>query len=99
MANTSKRQPPPIGTSAVKYRLRHDRRGYFVNNLHSLAATGPIVVVEIGPERKKYYIHRALLVHHSEYFRKALHGSWQEAEKGVVALDDVELTVCKLKYM
>ncbi|KAJ4333155.1 hypothetical protein N0V95_009494 [Ascochyta clinopodiicola] len=49
-----------------------------------------IVVVEIGHDRKKYYLHKALVVFHSEYFRKALQGPWKEAEEGLVRLDDVE---------
>ncbi|KAJ8111028.1 hypothetical protein OPT61_g6273 [Boeremia exigua] len=48
-----------------------------------------MVTVEIGPDRKKYCLHKALVTHHSEYFRKALHGPWVEAQEGVVKLDDV----------
>jgi len=33
-------------------------------------------------------------VHHSEYFRKALSGSWKEAEENVVTLKDVEPATC-----
>jgi hypothetical protein len=54
-----------------------------------------VVVVEIGAERKKYHVHKALLVHHSEYFAKALNGSWKEAGEGVVKLEDVEPAVCE----
>ncbi|KAF1834986.1 hypothetical protein BDW02DRAFT_620594, partial [Decorospora gaudefroyi] len=37
-----------------------------------------------------YHIHKALLVHHSEYFRKALTGPSKGAQEGVVNLEDVE---------
>lgn len=53
------------------------------------------VAVEVGPERAKYYIHKGLLVEHSEYFQKALSGSWKEAEEKSVCLDDVECSTCK----
>ncbi|KAF2625438.1 hypothetical protein BU25DRAFT_473406 [Macroventuria anomochaeta] len=48
-------------------------------------------VVEIGPECKKHYIHKAFLVFHSEYFRKALQDPWKEARDAVVLLHDVGL--------
>jgi hypothetical protein len=38
------------------------------------ASTRGIVVVEIGSDKIKYHVYKALLVHHSEYFRKALNG-------------------------
>ena len=60
----------------------------------SIAATGSIVIVEIGPEAKKYNVHKALLMHHSQFFKKALTGSWKEAQQGVVRLDDVETEPC-----
>ncbi|KAF9693671.1 hypothetical protein EKO04_008458 [Ascochyta lentis] len=49
-----------------------------------------VVIVEVGPAHKKYYLHKALVVFHSEYFRKALQGSWKEAKEGIVRLEDVE---------
>ncbi|KAJ8114701.1 hypothetical protein OPT61_g3482 [Boeremia exigua] len=55
------------------------------------ALCGDIVIVVVGTEQKKYHIHRAVLIHHSEYFRNALKGPWKEAEEGVVPLADVEV--------
>ncbi|KAJ4361300.1 hypothetical protein N0V95_002002 [Ascochyta clinopodiicola] len=49
-----------------------------------------VVAIEVGPERVKYYVHKALLEEHSEYFKKALSGPWKEAEEKNVCLDDVE---------
>jgi hypothetical protein len=49
-----------------------------------------MVNVKIGPEHATYRIHKALLVHHSDYFRNALCGSWKEAEEGQVVLNDLE---------
>lgn len=48
------------------------------------------VILKIGPDRFKYSIHKALLVYHSEYFRKALEGPWKEAEEGTFNLEDIE---------
>ncbi|KAH9881253.1 hypothetical protein J1614_001749 [Plenodomus biglobosus] len=49
-----------------------------------------LAVVEVGAEKKKYYIHRQFLMAHSEFFAKALSGPWREAQEGVVKLDDVD---------
>ncbi|KAF2035560.1 hypothetical protein EK21DRAFT_53931, partial [Setomelanomma holmii] len=46
--------------------------------------------VEIGADRTKYHVHKALISRHSEYFEKALKGSWNEAQEGVVWLEDVD---------
>jgi hypothetical protein len=54
------------------------------------------VVLKVGLDQKQFHIHKALLVHHSEYFRKALNGPWKEATEGVVKLEDVEPEVGKL---
>ncbi|KAF2035581.1 hypothetical protein EK21DRAFT_84622 [Setomelanomma holmii] len=48
-----------------------------------------LVTVEIGPDLKQFYIHKALLVRHSEYFAKALPGPWIEAQENVITLDNV----------
>ena len=55
------------------------------------------MILEIGPKHIKYCIHKALLVHHSEYFRNALKGPWKEAEEGVIRLEDVEPATGKYK--
>jgi hypothetical protein len=52
----------------------------------------------VGPEGTEYRVHKALLIEHSEYFEKALKGSWKEAEEGVVKLEDVEHGVCKWSW-
>ena len=54
------------------------------------------VIVEIGRERVKYYVHGPLLAQHSEYFKGALNGSWKEAQEGVVSLEDVDCETCRL---
>ncbi|KAF1358717.1 hypothetical protein EJ07DRAFT_122576 [Lizonia empirigonia] len=56
----------------------------------SSAHADGIVIVKVGPSHRKYYLHKALVLFHSEYFRKALQGSWKEAQEGVVRLKDVE---------
>lgn len=54
------------------------------------------MIIEVGDvDPEKYYVHRARLIHHSEYFRKALQGSWREAEEGVVRLKDFDYKACK----
>ncbi|KAH7084927.1 hypothetical protein BKA63DRAFT_484941 [Paraphoma chrysanthemicola] len=42
------------------------------------------IIIDIGPEHKKYYVHKALL------------GPWKEAEEGVVRLEDVDHRVMNL---
>ncbi|KAH7084946.1 hypothetical protein BKA63DRAFT_6393 [Paraphoma chrysanthemicola] len=49
-----------------------------------------IVIVAVGKEGTPYHVHKALLIHHSDYFRKALSGPWKEAREGLVTLEDVE---------
>ncbi|KAH3917340.1 hypothetical protein HBI56_119080 [Parastagonospora nodorum] len=39
-----------------------------------LASTHCMVLVKVGPKSVHYHVHKALLVHHSEYFRNALTG-------------------------
>ncbi|KAI8930697.1 hypothetical protein NX059_012306 [Plenodomus lindquistii] len=56
------------------------------------SATGgaaSIIIVKVGAEKEEYSIHCALLISHSEYFASALKGPWNEAQEGVVVLDDV----------
>lgn len=59
------------------------------------AATEGMVILEIGAERRKYFIHKALLTHHSEDFRRALTGDWKERQEGISQLHDVETGICK----
>lgn len=54
-----------------------------------------MVVVQIGPAKVKYDVHKALILYHSEYFAKALTGPWVEAEQRVVSLDEVDVDECK----
>lgn len=54
-----------------------------------------VVAVEVGRERVKHFVHKALLEEHSEYFKKALSGPWKEAEEESVCLDDVKCSTCK----
>ena len=62
----------------------------FELTVRSIAAKGDIVVLEIGPEKQHYHVHKALLTHHSEYFRNAFNGSWKESDNKLVTLEDVE---------
>ncbi|CAN9287935.1 hypothetical protein AA0119_g8053 [Alternaria tenuissima] len=59
------------------------------------AADGKMVTVFIGPTKKRYSIYKDLICHHSEYFRVAFNGLWQESDKGVT-LEDVEIEVFNL---
>jgi hypothetical protein len=58
-----------------------------------------MIVVEIGPDAKKYFVHKALLMHHSKFFKKALTGTWKEAQEGVVRLEDVETEPCECQLL
>lgn len=60
-----------------------------------LALTGDVVMIEVGVQHTKYRIHRAFLVHYSEYFAKALQEPSVEAETGLIELHDIEPVVCK----
>ncbi|KAF1955499.1 hypothetical protein CC80DRAFT_564151 [Byssothecium circinans] len=57
-----------------------------------------IVTIKVGPEsnRGDFQIHKALLTHHSEYFRAALEGSWKEAQDKVVIWNDVESEIFQI---
>ncbi|KAF2653381.1 hypothetical protein K491DRAFT_603031 [Lophiostoma macrostomum CBS 122681] len=57
-----------------------------------MVAQGGTMIVEVGTEKKQYHVHKKLISAHSEYFRKALDGSWREAQDGKVVLDDIEPT-------
>jgi hypothetical protein len=50
-----------------------------------------VVILEVGPNRTKFHVHRSFLIHYSEYFRKALTGPWKEAEDQSIPLHDVEV--------
>jgi len=56
----------------------------------STATNDGIVILEIGPQKQHYHLHKALLTHHSEYFNKALNGPWKESKEKAVTLDDVD---------
>lgn len=52
------------------------------------------MTVKVGPEEKQFYVHKTLLTHHSEYFRKALQpGRFKEGQEGIVCLEDVDASV------
>ncbi|KAF3047270.1 hypothetical protein E8E11_004410 [Didymella keratinophila] len=53
-----------------------------------------VVLVEVGEDRKKYFIHEDLLACHSEYFAAALKGSWREAREKKFLLEDVSVDAC-----
>ncbi|KAF9693780.1 hypothetical protein EKO04_008156 [Ascochyta lentis] len=60
-----------------------------MSRLSTVTTEGGFVVVEIA-NGVKHHLHRALLIQHSEYFKKALNGPWKESHEGVVRLDDVK---------
>ncbi|KAH8625825.1 hypothetical protein IG631_19704 [Alternaria alternata] len=48
------------------------------------------IIVEVGPNRRKYHVQKAFLTHYSEYFSKALNGAWKEAKDKIIRLTDIE---------
>jgi hypothetical protein len=55
------------------------------------------VTIEVGTERVKYQVSEAFLNHHSEYFKRALAGTWREASEHIVVLgSDVEPCIFNL---
>jgi hypothetical protein len=63
---------------------------------YSTATKEGFVVLEVGPQKQHYHLHKALLVHHSDYFRSAMNGSWKEAKEKVISLKDVETTAVEI---
>ena len=49
------------------------------------------IVIFVGSSRQKFVVHKSFLCHHSPYFQKSLNGQFQEAQTGVVNLDDVDI--------
>lgn len=49
--------------------------------MSSVASKGSFVVIEVGPKRIKYSVHKSLLEQESQYFRAALNGRWKEADE------------------
>jgi len=49
------------------------------------------IVVSVGSERRKYTLHKKLVIHRSEYFRKSLSSGFKESIEGVVVLADVDV--------
>lgn len=64
------------------------------NTFTSAAALGEIVIVEVGPKKQQYKVHKDLICHSSEYFRVAFNGPWKETEDRKVLLLDVEPEIC-----
>lgn len=57
------------------------------------AREGGFVTVII--EQTEYKVHKLLLAQHSEYFKRALNGSWRESEEGRIPLEDVDREICE----
>ncbi|KAF2117815.1 hypothetical protein BDV96DRAFT_403485 [Lophiotrema nucula] len=52
---------------------------------------GPVIIIEVGPDREPYHIHEALLTSTSGYFRGALSSeAFKEKQDGKVTLEDVD---------
>jgi hypothetical protein len=60
-------------------------------------ATSDNVTIEVGAERVKYQVSEAFLNHYSEYFQRALAGTWREASEHTIVLgNDVEPCIFNL---
>jgi hypothetical protein len=61
----------------------------------SEASRHGMVLIGVGSvPRTHHYVHKALIVYHSDYFRKALQGSSKEARNGVIPLRDMCPVAC-----
>ncbi|KAH0014704.1 hypothetical protein KCU78_g8533, partial [Aureobasidium melanogenum] len=49
----------------------------------------PMATILVGPDKQKFVIHQTLLCSKSQYFTKALTGSFEESQTGVVILEDI----------
>jgi len=54
------------------------------------------VTLLIGPDRKAFVVHKALLVNTCDYFKKATSGEWIESRSNVHTLDDVNVQVFEM---
>ena len=50
--------------------------------------TSPMVVLEVGPAKKQFSVHKAIIMEVSSFFRAALCGSFNEAKTGIVRLPE-----------
>lgn len=50
----------------------------------------------VGLDKKKFVIHQALLCSKSQYFTKALTGSFEESHTGIVTLEDISPVVFRI---
>lgn len=48
-----------------------------------------MATILVGPDKKKFVVHQALLCSKSPYFTKALTGPFEEGQTGIVKLEDV----------
>ncbi|THY16850.1 hypothetical protein D6D01_07620 [Aureobasidium pullulans] len=48
-----------------------------------------MATIMVGPQKRKFGVHQALICDRSQYFNKAFTGSFHEAETGIVELKDV----------
>lgn len=56
----------------------------------------PVVTLRVGPERRDFLVHRALLCGDSKYFKKAFKGSFEEARTSISVLKDVDFKLVKV---
>lgn len=47
-------------------------------------------MIEVGPENRKYHVHKALIVYHSEFFNGAFNGTTKEADEGLIHMEDID---------
>ncbi|KAF3047271.1 hypothetical protein E8E11_004478 [Didymella keratinophila] len=54
------------------------------------ANAGGIVVIEVGEEKRKYHVHKALVFYHSKFFKGAFESSTKEAEEDLIHIGNVD---------
>ena len=59
-------------------------------------ARNQIVTVLVGPEHHEFKVQGALLIGHSEFFKKALTKPWNQQQEALILLDNVEPQICEL---
>ncbi|PSN63929.1 hypothetical protein BS50DRAFT_647822 [Corynespora cassiicola Philippines] len=65
-------------------------------SISSAIKNSSIILLEVGAEPVKYYVHEALLSLHSDYFSKALDSYWREGEERRVYMTNLELGVANV---
>ena len=55
-------------------------------------------MIEVGEEKRKYHVHKNLVVYHFKFFKGAFEGSTKEAEEDLIHMDNVDASSGTFSY-